>query len=226
MVRRKPVATARSVDRRREREKEREKEFQARTCEVGFRGETAKEEGQLEAKRKKRVQKPASKPKPKSKLQIGEVTPSDDSSDDASDDSFISDPASPTSNKRRRKELAFKTDCTSELPSPFLNPADRAENSTTLNLASSVSDEKAHVDMSTDELLAYHGVNTPENPYKAHLLSRDVPVLSNPVIGIPEVVRRGFKPRPSAEEIQKNIQEKVREKLGLSKSTAGPDASV
>lgn len=69
--------------------------------------------------------------------------------------------------------------------------------------------------MTIDEILAHYDVNTSANPYKAHLLSRHEPVVSDPVMQIPEVVKRGFRPRPSAEKIQKNIQDKVREKLGL-----------
>lgn len=78
-------------------------------------------------------------------------------------------------------------------------------------------------DMTMDELLVYHGVNTSANPYKAHLLSRHELVVSNPVIAIPAIVRRGFKPRTTATEVQKNIQNRVREKLGLAGSPSGTE---
>ncbi|KAF2472408.1 uncharacterized protein BDR25DRAFT_353434 [Lindgomyces ingoldianus] len=47
-----------------------------------------------------------------------------------------------------------------------------------------------------------------------HILGRyETELVSNPVIQVPELVRRKFKPRPRAEEIQKNIQEKVKARL-------------
>ncbi|KAF3035511.1 hypothetical protein E8E11_002452 [Didymella keratinophila] len=153
----------------------------------------------------KRMAKPAPKPKPKTKPKARESTPSYDSSDD----DFAPNPGSPTASKRRRA-LNSKTDGSAGMPSPFLDTAG--------GKGSKVSD-KAFGQMTTDELLAHHGVNTPESPYKAHLLSRHEPVVSDPVIEIPEVVKRGFKPRPTAGEIQQNIQDKVREKMGLGKST-------
>lgn len=152
----------------------------------------------------KRMAKPAPKPKPKTKSKARESTPSDDSSDD----DFVQDPGSPTASKRRRT-LTSKTDGSADMPSPFLD----ATGEKGLKLPG-----KALGEMTTNELLAYHGVNTPQSPYKAHLLSRHEPVVCDPVIEIPEVVKRGFKPRPTAEEIQHNIQDKVREKMGLRKS--------
>jgi hypothetical protein len=155
----------------------------------------------------KRMAKPAPKPKPKTKPKARESTPSDDSSNDG----FAPDPGSPTASKRRRT-LTSKTDGFADVPSPFLD----ALGERGLKLPG-----KALGEMTTDQLLAYHGVNTPQSPYKAHLLSRHEPVVSDPVIEIPEVVKRGFKPRPTAEEIQQNIQDKVREKMGLGKSMEG-----
>lgn len=67
--------------------------------------------------------------------------------------------------------------------------------------------------MDVNALMQTFGVNTPENPYEEHLLGRREPVVSNPVIMIPEIVKRGFKPRISAAQIQKNIQEKVLKKM-------------
>lgn len=64
-------------------------------------------------------------------------------------------------------------------------------------------------DDSIQALLEYHGIDLPSNRYKEHLLHRQQPVIQNPVIKIPENVARNFKPRPSAQEIQQRIQEKV-----------------
>ena len=148
------------------------------------------------------------------------MTPSDDSSDDG----FAPDPASPTSNKRRRTELTSAN--AGDVPSATgssLNllprTVDKLQSPAKTDVRDALSTEKPLSDMAMDEILAHYDVNTSANPYKAHLLSRQEPVVSNPVIQIPEVVKRGFKPRPSAEQIQKNIQEKVREKMGLPVST-------
>lgn len=216
VVRRKPVKAVKSV------EKEGEEQEVAKV--VGEKRSAVGKKAEFESKGKRRMVKPMPRPKFKSKSKAREATPSDDSSDD----DFAPDPASPTSNKRRCTELSSKADDMVDLPSPFLTPSDKAKAPapTTLDLDGSASTKKSFKDMSIDELLAHHGVNTPDNPYKAHLLSRDQPVVSNPVIKIPEVVKRGFKPRPSAEEMEKNIQDKVREKLGLPKPTVGPDGSA
>ncbi|KAF9697890.1 hypothetical protein EKO04_004463 [Ascochyta lentis] len=168
-----------------------------------------------EEKEKKRVLKPAVKPKAKSKARMRSLTPSDDSSDD----DFAPDPGSPTSHKRRRTELTLSSPGTtrdvrltsgglSSLPGsiPVQAPAK-------MDVGDSAG--RPLREMTTDELLAHYDVNTSANPYQQHLLSRHEPVVSNPTIRIPEMVKRGFKPRPSAEEIQKRIQAKVREKMGL-----------
>ncbi|KAL1596878.1 hypothetical protein SLS59_007619 [Nothophoma quercina] len=154
---------------------------------------------------RKRVLK--SKPKPK----MREATPSDDSSND----DFAPDPGSPTANKRRRTKVFQENDGDSDTRSPLVKSADDTEVSAKPPRGEVPPANKPPSDMTTDELLAHHGVNTPANPYKAHIMSRHEPVVSNPVIQIPEAVKRGFKPRPTAEEIQKNIQGKVRHKLGL-----------
>lgn len=212
VVRRKPVAAVKSVERKGEKEKVKE----------GNANEEKKEAG--ESTGKKRQMKPAPTLRLKSKPGLGEATLSEDAADHSSDEDFAPDPASPTMSKRRRTEVTSKTDDASELPSPFLKSSDKVGDSTTSGPGGSGLPEKHFCEMSTDELLAYHGVNTPSNPYQAHLLSRSEPVVSNPVIRIPEVVKRGFKPLPTAEEIQKNIQDKVREKLGLQETD--PDGSA
>ena len=155
------------------------------------------------------------KPKPK----MRETTPSDDSSGD----DFAPDPTSPTANKRRRTELIPNTDDDRDASSPLPHLTDGPRASAKLPSGNGLSAEKSPSDMTTDELLAHHGVNTPTNPYKAHIMSRHEPVLSNPIIQIPEVVRRGFKPRPTAEEMQKKLRDKVRQKMGLPRSMAKTD---
>lgn len=166
--------------------------------------------------------KPKPKPKPKSKLKskLRDATPSDQSSDE----DFTLDPASPTANKRRRTDFIIASPA--DLPSVTGSNIKSASSTTEKmqELASKdarrdLSAQKLLSNMTTDELLAHYDVNTSSNPYNAHLLSRHEPVVSNPVIQIPEVVKRRFKSRPSAEEIQQNIQDRVREKMGLPVST-------
>ncbi|KAJ4371736.1 hypothetical protein N0V86_008289 [Didymella sp. IMI 355093] len=199
VVRRKPVSSVKK-DEGKEANQEETKTFGKEEVAVEEKVEME------ESKGTKRMTKPAPKPKPKTKSKAWETTPPDDSSDD----DFAPDPASPAASKRQRTELTSKTDGPSDIPSPFLKAT---------GAKGSKVPEKAPSDMTIDELLAHHGVNTRQSPYKAHLLSRHEPVVSEPVIEIPEVVKRGFKPRLSAEEIQQNIQNKVREKMGLGQLT-------
>ncbi|KAF1925927.1 uncharacterized protein M421DRAFT_94312 [Didymella exigua CBS 183.55] len=203
VVRRKPVSAVKSVEKKDEGKETRQEETES----VGK--EKVILNGKVEVKGlkgTKRMAKPAPKPKVKAIPKARATTPSYESSDDE----FAPDPASPTASKRRRTGLASRTDGSSDVPSSFLKATDRRGFKVPL---------KAFSQMTTDELLAHHGVNTSQSPYKAHLLSRHEPVVSDPVIKIPEVVKRRFKPRPTAEEIQQNIQVKVREKMGLGKST-------
>ncbi|KAJ4985338.1 hypothetical protein SVAN01_09189 [Stagonosporopsis vannaccii] len=206
VVRRKPAAVVESLEKGTDKTKK-EKD----TSNEGIAAE--RKEETKEAKGMKRVRKPVPKPKSKSKPKVRSGT--DDYVDNSSDEDFAPDTVSPTFNKRHCAETISRTDGSFDLPSPFLKPSERDNNFTKYSLGGPTLPEKPLRDMSTDELLAYHGVNTPSNPYTAHLLSRDEPVVSNPVIEIPEVVKRRFKPRPTAEEIQKSIQDKVREKMGL-----------
>lgn len=198
VVRRKPVSSVRK-DEGNETKNEEANSFDMQEL-------NSKAEVRVKVKGTKRMARPAPKPKAKAKPKARETTPSDVSSDD----DFAPDPESPTPSKRQRTELTSKTDGSSDVPSPFLKATDEKGPRVP---------SKAPGDMTTNELLAYHGVNTAQSPYKAHLLSRHEPVVSNPVIEIPELVKRGFKPRSTAEEIQRNIQNQVREKLELRKST-------
>lgn len=59
------------------------------------------------------------------------------------------------------------------------------------------------------ELMRMFGVKD----YDEHLLSRREPVMSNLICKIPAIWQRGGKPRPSAAEIQQNIQNLTRKKM-------------
>ncbi|KAF2624580.1 hypothetical protein BU25DRAFT_155768 [Macroventuria anomochaeta] len=216
VVRRRPVGTVRSVEKEKKNKEQEERKGGV------WKGDVVEEKSEIEEmKARKRMVKPAPKPKAKAKSRAREVTPSDDSSDD----DFGTDPASPTANKRRRTGNAPKLDATHDIFSPFLRSTENPQAPEKPDLGDSKFSERPLSDMTTDEILVHYDVNTPMNPYKSHLLSRHEPVVTNPVIQMPEMVKRGFKPRPSAGEIQKTIQDKVREKMGLPKSTAGTDGS-
>ncbi|KAI8931726.1 hypothetical protein NX059_011369 [Plenodomus lindquistii] len=163
-----------------------------------------------------------------------------ESEDDLS--SELSDPedyASPTPSKRRRSTLTvdsaptvvgppqsegkkrFVPLSTSRSSAPTTSSA-AAPSSSTLESALPAPDKTAKTmepsrtpvsKLGINELMHVYGVNTAENPYHEHLLSRREPVVSNPNIRIPDRIARGFKPRRTAEDIHKDIQEKVRKKL-------------
>jgi hypothetical protein len=215
VVRRRPTGIAPTPTRVKRVEKGKERgEQEEETKSIGKERGAVEEKSNVEGSTsRKRVLRPESQPKKR------EATPSDDSSDD----DFAPDPTSPTANKRRRTELTSNTDNDRDASFQLLNPTDDPWASAKLNSGNGLFAEKSPSDMTTDELLAHHGVNTSTNPYKAHLMSRHELVISNPVIQIPEVVKRGFKPRPTAEEIQKKIVDKVRQKMGLTPSVAKTD---
>lgn len=129
-----------------------------------------------------------------------------------------------TSKKRRRcaptmddllpeatapKRAARKAPAGASRPLKRTNPPSSPEATSNAQTCSSVRAE----DMSIDDLMRSVGVNTAENPYHEHLLGRRQPFLSNPPIRIPDIVQRNFKPRPTALEIQRSFQDKVRKKL-------------
>ncbi|ORY03738.1 hypothetical protein BCR34DRAFT_68010 [Clohesyomyces aquaticus] len=70
--------------------------------------------------------------------------------------------------------------------------------------------KKSLVEM-IDDFFESQGV--PGYPPGGHLLGRQVPYISNPVINVPSPVRRNFIPRPRAEEMRKVLAEKVDKKL-------------
>ncbi|KAF2848652.1 hypothetical protein T440DRAFT_491062 [Plenodomus tracheiphilus IPT5] len=130
----------------------------------------------------------------------------------------------PTPSKRRRSTLTMErsaSECAPpqrvirKRPVPSSNSTNRAPTTPSPGNTDGVqaSPEMARGEMGVNELMRTYGVNTAENPYDEHLLSRREPVVYNPTIRIPEIIKRGFKPRPSSEEIQRNIQEKTRKKL-------------
>ncbi|KAF2124030.1 hypothetical protein P153DRAFT_435636 [Dothidotthia symphoricarpi CBS 119687] len=155
--------------------------------------------------------KPASIPKKRA----AKPKKKDSSSDESSGDEFVLEGDSPTPGKRRRT-LGSTPTATSIRPSrkqpdnsaplqyirspPTSAPTDTAF-STSFGTRPSTLDH--------DILMQAVGVNTPENPYQQHLLSRQNPVISNPVIAIPDIVKRGFKPRPRATEALKTIHEQA-----------------
>ncbi|KAF2998642.1 hypothetical protein E8E13_007646 [Curvularia kusanoi] len=138
------------------------------------------------------------------RVRVQGATPTDDSSVE----DFAPDPASPTSNKRRRTTPTSKVEDANDLPSPFLKATERSDDLSELSLGDPKPNVKALKDMTVQELLVHHGVDTPQNPYKEHLLGRHEPIMYNPRIKIPAIARRGFKPRPTAEQIEKNTQDK------------------
>jgi hypothetical protein len=209
VVRRRPVATVRSAERETGQKNEEE-----------GKGKQDWKTGEGFEKIRKRKREPELKVK--GRLRARDTTPTAESSDE----DFEPDPASPTSNKRRRTSLISKVDGMTDLPSPFLTPAEKKGDPAPPNPHDAKPPAKAFRDMTMKELLAHHGVDTPENPYQEHFLGRHYQVASNPVIQVPAIVKRGFKPRPTAEEIQKNIQDKVREKLGLPIRTEGAGSNV
>ena len=209
VVRKRPVATVRSAERETGQKNDED-------CE----GDQDWKIGDGFEKIRKRTREPGLKMRVR--LRARDTTPTADSSDEG----FEEDPASPTSNKRSRTSLITKVDGMTDLPSPFLTPTAKDGDPTPLNLHDAKPPAKAFRDMTMEELLAHHGVDTAENPYQEHLLGRRYPVASNPVIQVPAVVKRGFRPRPTAEEIQKNIQDKVREKMGLPMQTEGAGSNV
>jgi hypothetical protein len=122
-------------------------------------------------------------------------------------------PYSPTIHKRRRivppsSSMAARLPAASSMPQSAELTDDRA--AVTAAEAAIREDTRR---LTLDELMQQHGVNTPENPYQEHLLSRYTPVTTNPAVYTPPNFQPSFKPRPTAADIQQNIQDKVRQKL-------------
>ena len=143
--------------------------------------------------------------------------------DESSDDDFMPDPASPTSNKRRRTALTI-TDtptATSARPSraapasathpTYVAPSSPDGSDSSVDVegsvgikASMLNTMERHKQWNVNvapasrlqELFEANGVNTPENRYEENLLTTYQPIMSNRVIEIPETVKRMADPTP------------------------------
>lgn len=138
--------------------------------------------------------------------------------EDSPEEDFEPENTSPTPSKRRRAELTFaQSALATAIRAP---PATRASRkacqqehpnltapSGILGLPASVGYEPS--ELQRTDLLYQHAVVGYDEP----LLGRRELVMSNPVAMIPAIVKRGGQPRPSADEIHQNIQDKVREKM-------------
>jgi hypothetical protein len=134
------------------------------------------------------------------------------------DEDFLSDYASPTPSKRPRTTHALDGPASSPTTGVFRKPSftrsqPHHRDLSSAGSASTVDPSIGGRPSDIDRLMRTYGVNTPENPYQSHLLSRHEPVVSNRIIEIPDIVKRNFKPRVSQEEIQKRIQENTLKKL-------------
>lgn len=150
---------------------------------------------------------------------ISEGSPS--SSLDNDDEDFELGRTSPTPSKRRRTGLGLGTASTSpattsrRAPRKPLLPAMPLPRSVShpsitrepRNASSSMT--SGPIGLTEGDILYEFGVKGYDEP----LLGRREPVVSNPVIKIPDIVKRNFKPRPTADEIQRNIQKHTLKKM-------------
>ena len=178
------------------------------------------------------------------------VTYSDDDDDD--DDDYDDDVASgasdleeseaPTPSKHRRraqtmddsspetqgtKRMAREPPESAGRPAKRTNVSSQAEETgggqASSSLPSSSATDAETMARDINELMRAHGVNTAENPYHEHLLGRRQPAMFDSDIWMPDIVTRNFKPRPTAEEIERTMQEKVRKKLEEMRREAADD---
>ncbi|KAJ4377992.1 hypothetical protein N0V83_000822 [Neocucurbitaria cava] len=150
---------------------------------------------------------------------ISEGSPS--SSLDNDDEDFELGRTSPTPSKRRRTGLDLGTTRTSPVTTsrraprkPLLPamPLPRSVSHPSItreprNASSSMT--SGPISLTEGDILYEFGVKGYDEP----LLGRREPVVSNPVIKIPGIVKRNFKPRPTAHEIQRNIQKHTLKKM-------------
>lgn len=181
-------------------------------------------EGKDEKKGKEMVEEKRTRSKVKSKKRGLRKAKLLDSSDDDSSDALEAGETSPVPSKRSRNTFNSGGSGSFAAPSPRVvrKPLPATNTSTSHAPSSSPSEGRNEPpssigvrasEMPFDSLMQAFGVNTPEDPYDEHLLSRHQPVVSNPVIEIPDRVKRGFQPRPSREQIHMNIQEKTRKRM-------------
>ncbi|KAF1850189.1 uncharacterized protein K460DRAFT_270887 [Cucurbitaria berberidis CBS 394.84] len=210
-VRKKPVATTpggRSVKAEVEAKKEEvatKAEAEGEVKKVTERKEKAAPVPKLAASKKRAVRR---------KLMVLDF--SSEESSDHDDTDFVSDSTSPTPSKRRRTALSFDgaaspassstTRATRKpLPTaamPTNRTANLANTGAPLDPPGSTGSFRSS-ELNEDDILHLYGVKGYDEP----LLGRRQPVMSNPVIEIPDIVKRNFKPRPTQEEIHKKLQE-------------------
>jgi hypothetical protein len=158
------------------------------------------------------VTPPKSGEKRKLSRKAAKSAPVIDYSDLSDDDDYSPEPASPTLSRKRQKPKGHSNAPISSSTSPTKS---------TFPIQQQKPDKKGKFaqDMrpsdDIDQVNKYYGL--PKGAYSKdpsqHLLSRSVPIVSNRSVRIPDVVARNFKPRKSAVEFQRELQEKVAKKL-------------
>ncbi|RAR12317.1 hypothetical protein DDE82_000027 [Stemphylium lycopersici] len=140
---------------------------------------------------------------------------------ESSEDEFDPDNTSPTPSKRRRTNLSFAESALATAlrtppatrarrkppnTSPTHSPAPSAPLDIVKPRTSVVRTPSEHP---LSDLLYRNAVQGYDEP----LLGRREPIMSDPVIHIPAIIKRGGKPRSSAEQVYANIQSKLAEKM-------------
>ncbi|CAO2647648.1 Nn.00g085700.m01.CDS01 [Neocucurbitaria sp. VM-36] len=143
------------------------------------------------------------------------------SSDNDEDEDFESGPISPTPSKRCRTALNFdgiatRGATTSTRPNRKSLPtattlSRRASDPSSTQKPGNAVDTTGFglIDFDHEDILHQFGVKG----YNEPLLGRRQPVVSNPVIKIPDIVKRNFKPRRTPDEIQRNLQENTMKRI-------------
>ncbi|KAH9876651.1 hypothetical protein J1614_003783 [Plenodomus biglobosus] len=149
------------------------------------------------------------------------VDSEDEEDDELSSEGYEPEEGTPTPSKRRRSVLTMDGPSFASPRQIVRKPPTASSNSTYQFPSSLVPEDASDAPASTggprsehgiDELMRSFGVNTAENPYHEHPLSRRMPVVANPAIKIPSKMMRKFEPRPAGV-TQKNIQEQVLHKM-------------
>jgi len=140
----------------------------------------------------------------------------DSETEDSSVDNFRPDNMTPTPSKRRRGELTFAESALATAgrtpPTTRASRKSIPQEAASLSASPSVVDPRASVRHGPSEIrdpLYQHAVQGYDEP----LLGRRVPVMSNPAANIPAIIKRGGQPRPSVNDIHRNIQDRVREQM-------------
>lgn len=152
------------------------------------------------------------------------------------DDEPLSEPESPTTDRKRRRtgNIAHSSSMgvggsplarhvrlsSSQLPPTSRPPQSSGSGFVDVQIAKGMSPSK-HM----ETVQAYYRLPTGTD-YEQHLLSRNQPVTTNPTVRIPPNVARNFKPRKTGEEMMHQVREKVRENLAGGASAQFAPASV